>query len=698
MRRTVIAALSAAVLVGTFTAPQAGLAAGSEPALQDVFPVAPGIDRELRSWQTPGGPQRINVLRFSLDDPNVSLRPELGGGQVAGREPVHQTVLRAGPDAVAGVNAGFWLDDPSGDPEGLLIQDGRYVSEPASQGSGPRAAFALFGDGSWEVGRPDHRASVWFPSGRSGALHGINRGVPYDRLVAMNSGFAATTGAADDAVEAVFALELEPNTFGTYEVREVRGPNGRLPAGHTVLVGRGVWAAELAALRPGDRVTFDLRSSEPWRDAIHALAAGPLLVADGKRVPRDDWEIEGFSHKVHNDRAHPRTVIGFTADREVLLVTIDGRRSASVGLTSDETATMMLELGAVDAVMLDGGGSTTMAVDGRIVNRPCCDSPGFRWVSNSLVVRSHSTTPAVERLSGEDRFATAAAVAAHGWPNGASHVLLASGGAFPDGLAGGPLAARLGVPLLLTPTERLVPATANALTSLGVQRVTVLGGASAVSDAVLAGLAGRGLQVERIAGPARTDTAAAVAQRLGAPTGRAILANGWGFADALAAVVPAHAAQAPLLLTAPDGLPEVTRAALAELKVREVVIAGGSAVVSDAVAAELAAAGYQVTRVAGKDRFSTAVALVDWARAHAGLVPRGVAVASAFDFPDALAGGPLAALRSAPVLLSQHVSLARSGPSGAWLDANPVDRGYLFGGRAALSTWIEHEVQAVTER
>ena len=67
---------------------------------------------------------------------------------------------------------------------------------------------------------------------------------------------------------------------------------------------------------------------------------------------------------------NPRTIVGTTADGHVLFVTIDGRQPTSVGTTLRETAAVAQSLGMTDAVNLDGGGSTTMAVAGRVVNKP----------------------------------------------------------------------------------------------------------------------------------------------------------------------------------------------------------------------------------------------------------------------------------------------------------------------------------------
>jgi putative cell wall-binding protein len=178
----------------------------------------------------------------------------------------------------------------------------------------------------------------------------------------------------------------------------------------------------------------------------------------------------------------------------------------------------------------------------------------------------------VQRVAGADRFATAAAVAtAFGGADGAAvgelegdrTALLASGESFPDALAAGPIAARAGFPLLLTPRDRRSAAVDGALEDLGIERIVVVGGDAAVSSALVADYA-EDYAVERFAGPTRTGTAATVAenavQRIpGFTRERALLARGDDFPDALAASAHGAVLGAPILLTAsPTALSDET--------------------------------------------------------------------------------------------------------------------------------------------
>ncbi|HEX2028590.1 MAG TPA: cell wall-binding repeat-containing protein [Nitriliruptorales bacterium] len=704
------AAATVAVLAGTLlAAPTAGAWDGH--TLTERVDVAPGVVREVYREATESGPAGVQVLRFRLDDPRVSVKPELAGGTVPGKETVAATVRRLGPSAVAGVNANFFNPacrptQPVGDPCGLVVRDGLVVSENVKNGGSWPGSFVLFPPGSgrdrlYAVGNEGFAGIVDFPVGDPFTINGVDRQPEWNELIAFNAGYGASTGTPSDTVEVLLGdLVLDAHTFGEFAVSQVRtGGNSPIPARGTVLAARGQTAAHLeaaarAAQEQGRHAYVQATTSRvEWSGAHQGIGAGPTILRNGQLTSSSDWFSEGFG-LAHHER-HPRTVVGFTPGGEMLLVTVDGRGAGgSVGMTTVQTGHLMQHLGAVDAVMLDGGGSTTMSVDGGVVNVP---SGGERAVASSLVLHTNVPTPAVGRLSGPDRFATAAAIARTGWPNGVGTVVLASGALFPDALSGGPLAGQLGAPLLLVERDRVNPATAAAIASLRPRRALVLGGPSVITDAVLAELRGQVSDVRRIWGPDRTATAAAVARERGTPGRRAFLASAETFPDALSAAVPATRAGAPLLLTWRDRLAGPAAEALTTLGVQEVLVAGGPAAVSDAVVGELQARGLTVSRVAGEDRFQTSARLVDWAITHTGLPAASIVLASGSNFPDALAGGPFGVQQQAGLLLTHPLDVSRSRHTRAWLDARDLDRGWLLGGRLALSSWVGFGLQAAID-
>lgn len=96
------------------------------------------------------------------------------------------------------------------------------------------------------------------------------------------------------------------------------------------------------------------------------------------------WEQEK-TNKAFVETRHPRTAVAKLKDGKFLMITVDGRSEASGGIGLQDLAEYMLSLGAVDAMNLDGGGSTTMFVDGKVVNKPS-DKEGERKVSDAILV------------------------------------------------------------------------------------------------------------------------------------------------------------------------------------------------------------------------------------------------------------------------------------------------------------------------
>ncbi len=361
---------------------------------------APGLIRDVYRVTAPSGPSDVQVLRFRLDDSRLALKTELANGVVPGKESVPDLLGRLGSSAIAGVNANFSNPScrptsPDGDPCGLLLRDGLLVSEDVANGSVWQGAFAVFPpltrSKQWEVGRPGFHGELVLPDGRSVPLHGVDRQPRRGEVVAFNRAYDATTGTPAGTLELVLTgLTLGPRTDSVAVVTAVsQAGNSSIPVRSTVLAADSAAARELGGVRVGDRLQVRVFATPPeWGLSMQAVAAGPLVLRNGAPTSPTEWRSEGFG-VAHNDRPHPRTVIGFTAAGEALLVTVDGRRAESRGMTTIEIAHLLQHLGAVDAVMMDGGGSTTMGVRGRAVNFPCTgggDCGRARPVASALVV------------------------------------------------------------------------------------------------------------------------------------------------------------------------------------------------------------------------------------------------------------------------------------------------------------------------
>lgn len=298
----------------------------------------------------------------------------------------------------------------------------------------------------------------------------------------------------------------------------------------------------------------------------------------------------------------------------------------------------------------------------------------------------------VTRSAGPSRVETSVAVSADHWDE-ASDVVLATAGGYADALSAAALAARLDAPLLLTGGDRLAPAVRAELARLGPERVHLMGGGAALSGAVEDEIRSAGYGVARVAGADRFATARAAALAAGpSPSGDVAVALGTSWPDAVSAGTLAGSGdRVPTLLATATGVPAPTLQGLRDLQARRVILIGGTGVIGEAVADRLRGEGYDVTRVAGPNRFATSVEVAEDALGRAGGTTRPVLLASGAAFPDALAAGALSARLDAPVVLVPRCGLSEVPPTAVFLRDAPFDRGVIVGGTAAVSDRVREE-------
>jgi putative cell wall-binding protein len=268
----------------------------------------------------------------------------------------------------------------------------------------------------------------------------------------------------------------------------------------------------------------------------------------------------------------------------------------------------------------------------------------------SLPVTPVAAPAPIERWAGADRYATSVVVSQNSFPSGANTVFLATGQSFPDALSAGPAAATLGAPILLTRTDQLPDEVSAELERLDPSTIYLLGGTAAIASTVETQLAASTTaEIERIAGADRFETAAAVAELAFATADVVYVAAGTEFADALSAGAPGGILGRPVLLTGSTLLPAASEDQIARLENPDIIVLGGTAVVSDAVVTELdSLTTGSVRRVSGANRYATSVAVsVDaFTAADTVFLTTGTA------FPDALSAAPAATLLGAPILLT----------------------------------------------
>ena len=299
-----------------------------------------------------------------------------------------------------------------------------------------------------------------------------------------------------------------------------------------------------------------------------------------------------------------------------------------------------------------------------------------------------TTSLAVTRLAGADRFATSVQVSQQFAP-GVARVYVASGLDFPDALSAGPAAAHFASPVLLTQPGSLPAAVQTEIQRLKPASIVVVGGVNAVSDTVLNQLKALGTTV-RIGGVDRYATSQLIAQNAFSSATTAYVATGLNFPDALSAAPAAARFAGPVILV-PGNAGAADTGTVALLKTfgtTTVKIAGGPVAVSTGIENSLKTSfgAAAVTRFAGTDRYGTAIAINKDAFATSDTVY----LATGFGFADAIVGGALAGTKAGPLYLTTSTCV----PAAVGVDIARVGatKAVLFGGTAVLSSGVEQMV------
>ncbi len=341
----------------------------------------PGVTytKEVR-WQD-GGPLVVHTVVAPKPGGLYGLRPVLSNDRILGRETVSEMQKRlALQGTTAGVNGDLFAWE-TGRPSGILVRDGVLQSRP----SPGRSALGIGTDGMLRVLQIEFYGTWRVGDAPPAPLAQVNKELePKTGAVALftpawGDRAPRTTGAVDVVLGDL--PPAAPNTDLSGQVVSVRPAGGTpIPENGAVLQARGLPADQLRAeAAVGSTMTVRLILKPWWEGVPDAIGGGPLIVRDGRAlVPDEQFTSDQLQPK------NPRTAVGQLADGRIILVAIDGRSTASRGVRIWELARELVRFGAVTAMALDSGGSTTIAFDGNVLNTP--SDGAERPVSDSLMV------------------------------------------------------------------------------------------------------------------------------------------------------------------------------------------------------------------------------------------------------------------------------------------------------------------------
>lgn len=311
-----------------------------------VYDVERGVKHIKVTKYFGGRPVRINIVEADLKLGDLVIKPELASEKLNSRRTIKNIAGKS--SSIVALN-GTYFKPQTGVPIGTLMVDGKLMTGPMYD----RVALGIFEDG-FDIAR-----------------------VSLDAKVKSNGNIVKVDNINQQRTLSTHVLLYTPE-WGTSAPRspkygyQVSVSDGRIlstgysplniPADGYVLVGP---KSKLSILEAGEKIKLNVKTSPEWKSVKHIISGGPYLVKNGEVY------VDVAAQKLHSITGrNPRSAIGYTADNRLILVAVDGREGASVGLTLTELANFMKSIGCTNAINLDGGGSTVMYVKGKIVNNP----------------------------------------------------------------------------------------------------------------------------------------------------------------------------------------------------------------------------------------------------------------------------------------------------------------------------------------
>ena len=301
----------------------------------------------------------------------------------------------------------------------------------------------------------------------------------------------------------------------------------------------------------------------------------------------------------------------------------------------------------------------------------------------------------VTRYAGAGRYDTAKSISAEGIKATSKKVVLAYGLNYADALAGVPFASKIGAPILLTTKDALPEETLGEIKRLGATTVYILGGTSAIAPNVANVLNKNGIKTERIYGQTRFETATKIAAKVSTAPSEIFFVYGLNYADALSVSPVAALKGAPIIYLQKDGnIDAATAKYLSSVKgkVKNAYVIGGENAISKPMMTKTAKAlglteGKNIVRISGSDRYSTGIAVNN--KFKSSFKTNTICVATGLNFPDALAGGVLAAKQYAPLVLADNKLNA---VQTNYLGSKSVSNIIAFGGTAAVPNSLVYSI------
>ena len=310
-----------------------------------------------------GKPVRINVVEIdrSLAD-NYTLKPTLSSENATLSSKKQISTIAKNNNAIVAINGTFFKPQ-SGIPLGTLMIDGKLYTGPIYN----RVALGIF-ENEYKTARVEFNGKLK-NSVTELKIDNINQPRMLSSYVLVYTRDWGTMSPPTPKYGYQIAVKNNKIISSSYNPLVI-------PEGGYVIV------APLRSLKPFldiGSVQVEISTSPDWKDVKHIISGGPYLVKNSDiYVDMTDEKLSSIGGK------NPRTAIGYTKENTLIMVTVDGRENHSAGMTLMQLANFMKATGCINAINLDGGGSTVMYVNGQVVNNPV--NQGGIAISNALIL------------------------------------------------------------------------------------------------------------------------------------------------------------------------------------------------------------------------------------------------------------------------------------------------------------------------
>ncbi|TCP53935.1 S-layer family protein [Tumebacillus sp. BK434] len=317
--------------------------------------VTKGVTYQTINYDTKSGPIVLHETWVNLTDPNVEVKTVMSGDKLENQtnETVSGMARRTG--AVAGVNGDFFESESSGMALGMSVQDGQLLHHPNQT-----AVLGIGFNDEVIIGKYAFNGTVTASNGKTYGIKALNgHPVTYPNDMVLLTPELGYWEMVSNAT--IVTLQKQPDySYKVTSIDPMKTVTEAPPQGYVKLVaqGSGPIGFVTANLQKGDLLNLAYGTTPASTNLKYAIGGGPILLKDGQYYADPNQPLPNSS-----SYRGPITGVGVTADgKRMLQLVVDGRSSASIGLTYVQTANYMKSRGLANAMLLDGGGSTEMVV------------------------------------------------------------------------------------------------------------------------------------------------------------------------------------------------------------------------------------------------------------------------------------------------------------------------------------------------